>query len=39
MPHQSSHTLAKLYKTNVNRNDPIQDYLESRVMFELCQQA
>lgn len=39
IPHQPSHALAKLYKANVNYNDPVLDCLESRYVFELCQKA
>lgn len=39
IPHQPSHALAKLYKANVDYNDPILDCLESRLVFDLCQKA
>lgn len=39
IPHQSSHALAKLYKANTATNDPIQDCMESRYVFELCVKA
>ncbi|MES1964087.1 AAA family ATPase [Psychrobacter sp. AH5] len=39
IPHQPSHALAKLYKANVDYNNPVLDCLESRCVFELCTQT
>lgn len=39
IPHQPSHALAKIYKANVDYNNPVLDCLESRCVFELCTQA
>lgn len=39
IPHQPTHALAKLYKADTCYNDPVKDCLESRVLFNLCQQA
>lgn len=39
IPHQPSHALAKLYKANVDYNNPVLDCLESRCVFRLCTQA
>ncbi len=36
IPHQPSHALAKLYKANVDYNNPVLDCLESRCVFKLC---
>ncbi len=38
IPHQPSHALAKLYKEHSHYNDPVQDCLESRCIFELSTQ-
>lgn len=37
LPHQPSHALVKLYKSQKNINNPIQDCLESRVLWQICQ--
>lgn len=39
IPHQPSHALAKLYKANVDYNNPVLDCLESRCVFRLCTQS
>lgn len=39
IPHQPSHALAKLYKADIHRNNPIIDCIESRLVFELCLMA
>lgn len=33
IPHQPSHALAKIYKANVDYNNPVLDCLESRCVF------
>lgn len=38
LPHQPSHALVKLYKSQQNTNNPIQDCLESMVLWQICQQ-
>lgn len=39
IPHQPTHALTKLYKANIDYNNPVMDCVESRLVFELCQQA
>lgn len=39
IPHQSTHALTKLYKANTHYNNPVMDCLESRLIFDLCQNA
>lgn len=39
IPHQPTHALAKLYKADTHRNNPIQDCLEAAAVFRLCQTA
>lgn len=39
IPHQPSHALAKLYKAEMDYNNPVLDCLESACIFRLCLQA
>lgn len=39
IPHQPTHALAKLYKADTHRNNPIKDCIEAAAVFELCQSA
>lgn len=39
IPHQPTHALAKLYKTNIDYNHPVMDCVESRLIFQVCEQA